>query len=400
MGSTRARVKKRLVELQTAWSIAGITLIVAIVAEAVLQAAFYLKDRWTNQPRPDRRVLAEGYGGEEWPVRHYRELEELRDRWEPYVYFRQQPFVGTTISIGAAGLRRTWQPPSPAQADLAVRKRSRILMLGGSSLWGFGARDDQTIPSLLARELFERKRDVELRNLSEIGYVSTQELVALLRELLSGYRPDVVIFYDGVNDTTSALLEREAGVTTNERNRRAEFNLTRSNARLAGTLVASAVTSSAMYRLASAIRRRLDHGRSSFQAPDAAALTSLAADVIHRYAANIDIVERLGHELGFRPLFYWQPQIITKRDKRPFEREEAERFAWTEPLFAHVAQGIRTSRALVSDPAFHDLSALFADARDLVFIDYCHTTERANARVAAVMADDVVAALEHTPLRQ
>ena len=61
---------------------------------------------------------------------------------------------------------------------------------------------------------------LRLKNLSEIGYVSTQELVALFQELQAGYRPDVVIFYDGVNDTTSALLEREAGLTTNEVNRR------------------------------------------------------------------------------------------------------------------------------------------------------------------------------------
>ena len=93
-------------------------------------------------------------------------------------------------------------------------------MLGGSSLWGFGARDDQTIPSLLARSLDEQGWRVELKNLAEIGYVSTQEVIALTRELQAGYRPDLVIFYDGVNDTTSALLEGEPGLTTNEINRR------------------------------------------------------------------------------------------------------------------------------------------------------------------------------------
>ena len=81
-------------------------------------------------------------------------------------------------------------------------------MLGGSSLWGFGARDDQTIPSLLARKLLERGISVEVKSLSELGYVSTQEVIGLFRELQEGYRPDVVIFYDGVNDTTSAVLSR------------------------------------------------------------------------------------------------------------------------------------------------------------------------------------------------
>ena len=41
----------------------------------------------------------------------------------------------------------------------------------------------------------------------EIGDASTQELIALTRELQQGYRPDLVLFDDCVNDTTSALLE-------------------------------------------------------------------------------------------------------------------------------------------------------------------------------------------------
>ncbi len=59
------------------------------------------------EARPDRRVLAEGYDGATWPIDHYRELESLEDRWRPYVYFRQKPFTGKTITIGSDGLRAT-----------------------------------------------------------------------------------------------------------------------------------------------------------------------------------------------------------------------------------------------------------------------------------------------------
>ena len=101
-------------------------------------------------------------------------------------------------------------------------------MLGGSSLWGFGAGMTRRSRRSLARRLHERGVPAEIRNLSELGYVSTQEVIGLLRELQEGYRPDVVIFYDGVNDTTSAVLSGEAGLTTNEINRRREFNLLQS----------------------------------------------------------------------------------------------------------------------------------------------------------------------------
>ena len=106
------------------WSILGITLIVLCLTESGFRLIFALKDRLSSEPRPDRRVLAEGYGGATWPVQHYREIESLQERWEPYVYFRPKPFHGQTITIGDDGLRATWQPPSPAPA-VPSRSRSR-----------------------------------------------------------------------------------------------------------------------------------------------------------------------------------------------------------------------------------------------------------------------------------
>jgi hypothetical protein len=270
-------------------------------------------------------------------------------------------------------------------------------MLGGSSLWGFGARDDETIPSLLARELSRRKSVVHIRNLSEIGYVNTQEVIALCRELQAGYRPDVVIFYDGVNDTTSALLEGEAGLTTNEINRRREFNLLKSPARLATALIANLVQNSASYRFAQAVGRRFQGVTpSSRRASADRTLHGRSDGVVARYAANVRLVETLGRGYGFSPLFFWQPVIFTKSRLVEWERQEAARYAWAEPIFREVYQKARASIQLRGDPAFYDLSGTFADNEDLVYIDYCHTTESANARLASEMADAVVGALNRS----
>jgi hypothetical protein len=267
-------------------------------------------------------------------------------------------------------------------------------MLGGSSLWGFGARDDYTIPSLLTRRLFERKRNVRIKNLSEIGYVSTQEVVALLRELQSGYRPDVLVFYDGVNDTTSAVLEGAAGLSTNEVNRRNEFNLLQSPSRLARGLTSALLKSSGALRIVQAVRSRLlpDAQRTGASLSEQARI-QLAGEVVRRYEANVAIVEKLGRECRFAPLFYWQPIVFTKRSMVPFEREEAGRYAELEPMFRHIETAIRASKALSADRAFRDLSDSLAGSNQLVFIDYCHTTEAANTVIAELMADDVMAAI-------
>jgi lysophospholipase L1-like esterase len=384
------QIKRGLILLQTGWSILGVTLVLLLLAEIGFRVSFAVRDRLGAEPAPDPRVIAEGYGGDPWPRTHFRELEQIEERWQPYAYYRPRPFHGSTVNVDSEGLRKTWQSP-PGTGDPIRGKRVKVLTLGGSSLWGFGARDDRTIPSLIGRAVHDRGWHVELKNLAQIGYVSSQELVALVRALQGGYRPDVVIFYDGVNDTTSAFLESEAGLTTNESNRRREFNLLQSPGRLAKSLCAKLMTDSGSYRFAQAVRRRFGEETGAARtAPDEATLIRLAGDVALHYAANVRVVEALGREYGFRPLFFWQPIVFTKPALTPLERVEAERFAWTERVFRSVYDVIRASSELKADPAFHDLSRIFEGTAGFVFIDYCHTTESAAEPIAAAIVERLV----------
>jgi hypothetical protein len=106
MGHTLRRIKRLLAFLRTTWSIVGITLVLLGLTECGFRLVFALKDRWSAESRPDRRVLDEGYGGATWPVQHYREIELIQERWEPYVYFRPKPIQGQTITIGDDGLSK------------------------------------------------------------------------------------------------------------------------------------------------------------------------------------------------------------------------------------------------------------------------------------------------------
>jgi lysophospholipase L1-like esterase len=387
MRSLARRLKQGMIRLRTAWSILGVTMALLVLAELGLRAAFCLKDRVTLPERPDRRVVAAGYVGATWPVVHYRELEALSDRWEPYVYFRQRPFQGQTITIDENGLRAVWQPQVPSGWSREDQAPLKVLMLGGSSLWGFGSRDEFTIPSLIARKLHEQGLRVDVKNLAEIGYVSTQELIGLTRELQQGYRPDLVLFYDGVNDTTSALLEGKPMLTTNEINRVREFNLLQSPGRLTTALVGNLVKNSGFFRVARSIGLRLWRGpETAYPALAQEDSRKLAERVVDGYLGNVKLAHALGKQYGFQPLFVWQPVIFAKPKLVPFEQEEAARYGWARPLFLLVQDRIRQTPGLTSDPAFLDLSGAFADSEELEFIDFCHTTERAGARIAAVLA--------------
>jgi lysophospholipase L1-like esterase len=392
--SRASRFKRSLLGLQTAWSILGLTLLLIVLLDLGLRITFWLKDLGRARIPPDPRVYSAISGGERWLPVHYRELEALSDRWQPYVYFRQRPFRGQTITIDEEGLRATWRPSTPPGSVGKEEPPLRILMLGGSSLWGYGARDETTIPSLIARGLHERGIRAEIRNLAEIGYVSTQEVIALLRELQRGYRPDLVLFYDGVNDTTSALLEGQATLTTNEVNRVREFNLLQSPAPLAAALAGNLATHSASFRLARGIWRRF--GREPGQDPrsrSGSEVRALAEGVVRGYVANLELTRALGKSCAFRTLFVWQPDIFSKSILVPFEEEEARKLDWARSMFLEVHEILGQSGELTGADDFRDLSEIFEDKDSLVYLDFCHTTESANARIAKVLEEALLATI-------
>ena len=80
------------------------TLVLVVLLELGLRGVFWLKDLRKPQIPPDPRVVSEDREGGAWLQVHYRELEGLSDRWLPYVYFRQRPFPGQTVTVLADGI--------------------------------------------------------------------------------------------------------------------------------------------------------------------------------------------------------------------------------------------------------------------------------------------------------
>jgi hypothetical protein len=119
-------------------------------------------------------------------------------RYFPYIIWKRVPFDGKTIKINQDGIRST--PGSNCNPG-----SYKVFLFGGSSMWGWGAPDWGTIPAYLQSGLGAViKKPVCTVNYGEIGNVSTQELIKLILQLQAGNFPDLVIFYDGVNDTQSA----------------------------------------------------------------------------------------------------------------------------------------------------------------------------------------------------
>lgn len=161
----------------------------------------YIK-RLTNE---DRRAALPNYEHIDWVRSHFREFGQLDSRYQAYVGWRRLPFSGETINIDQAGLRRT-DPSGSAES------RRTIAFFGGSTMWGTGVNDQNTIASLFSL----RHPAFQAYNFGESGYAARQSLNALLNMYAEGSHPDIVIFYDGVNDV-GQKCRREVGPLAHSR---------------------------------------------------------------------------------------------------------------------------------------------------------------------------------------
>lgn len=121
---------------------------------------------------------------------HFFEYDNLtKGFYESFYAWRRPKFVSETINIDDDGLRRTHRPENASQ-------NKKIAFFGGSTTWGTGADDLSTIPSFFAKQM----TDYETFNYGETGYIAHQSLNLFMKRYFEGFRPDVVVFYDGVND--------------------------------------------------------------------------------------------------------------------------------------------------------------------------------------------------------
>ncbi|HZU84116.1 MAG TPA: SGNH/GDSL hydrolase family protein [Polyangiaceae bacterium] len=369
--------------LQTTWSMIGIALVLVLVLDGALDRMLrkredaQLRAFLDRYPDPDHS----------WVPEYLNEvLAEDAVDWRPYVYWRRRPYEGKYFGVDSNGLRRTWNAPPQATG-----KVQRIFAFGGSTMWGTHVRPEYTLPSCLSRQLTGRGYHVEVTNFGEGGYVSTQELITLMLELRKGNVPDVVVFYDGVNDVAASYQNAVAGWTENESNRVAEFNVDRQRSRAERLLAVFP----ALRRFATGLGHHL-RGPYALEAGTAAAVE---ADTARVYRENVRLVSALADEYGFDTLFYWQPIIHKKDHLAPNEAAAEATQAASKDFVLGAYAAVGADAALKSRRDFHDISDMFRTTEEPVYADFCHLSEHGNELVARRIGEDVGGVLESRAAR-
>jgi len=330
--------------------------------------SFFLLRRATSET-PTRSLYV--YEGQPWAKTHWREYDSSRKQlYQPYVVWRRAPYRGETIVVDAEGLRRT-------EHSHCDSKAFTIYMFGGSTLWGTGSPDWGTIPSLLA-EMYEKAgRPVCVWNYGESAWVSTQQVVKLLLELKrTDRKPDLVLFYDGINDVFASWQSGGLDVHQNFDRIKAQFE-TRGEAK-EGTFNYLLLTNTLQLLQRTAARRRPDAGRGDMQRAAEATAT--------HYFRNIDVVDVLAKHYGFAYAFFWQPVIFT--DAKPLTAEEkgirgSRSKAWpgAEQIYQSTYERVR---AADRRNLFY-IADTFDSYKGNLYLDFAHVPPEGNRLVAARM---------------
>lgn len=376
----------------------GLYLLLLPAAELSLRALFFVRDfgeEVESEVRDEPRARLPAYADAPYdPVATWREIWSATDDWltyQPYTVWSRADH-GLLVSVDEEGHRLTHHGSSRPDAP-------ELWMLGGSTTWGMGVPDGETIPSQLAARFDEWGLDVRVRNLGKTGFVSMQEVLLLIRELQLARRPQWVVVYNGANEAIGAA---EAPELVNP-----HYLLNRVQDLFEGKTpkgdapVARLIAGSAFSRLAQGLRQRMGlEGVAESPASDRRDWRVVEPDGergADSLLANYGFVADLGFEFDFTPWFFFQPRLGV--GAKPLDASEAEILtalredpeqAWILAFTEQLRDGVRTRFANGAAPRrSHDIADLYQGTGEAVYIDWVHVTHRGNRRIAARIFDEM-----------
>jgi len=289
--------------------------------------------------------------------------------WRPgiyrsYVGWRDVPRASEGVNVEGRYLqRRTLNNPASGEP--------KIYFFGGSTMWGTGVDDASTIPSL-----FAARTGIHSENFGEAGYVAHQNLALLILLLQAGHRPDLVVFYDGVND---AWHKCRAELTPQSHEREQQFNTAiRSSALRDSFSHYFAPVMAAAENISTELRRASRRAHYNCHAEQAKA-KQIAENMIRDWQFAKHLVEwHGGRFIGLlRPLAQFSRTVL--------DQVEDERLEQLGPQFQAVYPMLREAVARIGGD-FHDLVSVL-DVNEPVYLDFCHLSAAGNRRVAGKIAE-------------
>jgi lysophospholipase L1-like esterase len=361
---------------------------VALLGELCSFAILLAYGRFHRDPLVPQKSPA--YDKENWGREFWAEQSafwaQARSNYLPFMVWGVRKWHGKFINTDDTEMgtwRRTVQAASEACRNTAVRK---VWVFGGSTVYGIGTPDWATIPSQLSRELNpDPTACVEVTNLGVEGYVTNQEVILLSQQLKAGRKPDIAIFYDGINE--SLVGGFSPGIPTAHWN----FDMIKNRVEMGPGSKLVLLNSSHLFQLIKLLLE--NYSQKGLPTFSDAELTAKAQATLQNYETNLRFVHLLASAYGFKTYFFWQPALAYgTKPLAPFEHELKE--ARSKELGGRVHRGLNAvykeaeTRSAASE-SFVFLGHAFDQVQELIYVDEFHLDPQGNQIIAQVIAQTV-----------
>jgi hypothetical protein len=306
--------------------------------------------------------------------------------YAPFTQFAEPPFSGKYVNVHEAGFRHVAdQGPWPPEAEAY-----NVFFFGGSTTFGYGLSDAETIPSYLQHSLTEAmRRPVRVYNFGVSFFYSTLERIRFQELLMAGFVPDAAVFLDGIND----FRHERPFYTDFIRRWWRDHEKTK--------LVLGPVKDMIPFiRFVSGLRESLlDRAKANREERLRNAIAQSEGDgeemtawVIRRYRENVRQIEAIAATYGVEPVFVWQPM--------PFYKFDLSRHLFLEPDIdkENYPQGYAAMAQINASGELGDNFLWTADIQPTVskrlYIDYMHYS----AAFSEVLAAEITRQMQQNHL--
>lgn len=363
-----------------------IVVTVTLTMAAGLEVTARLVSAARRSPAREQHTMAEETIGlrQSWGRQHAADAAGALDQYMPYVEFREREYASPTLNIDREGRRRV---PGSCERDSAVT----VLTFGGSTMFGAGVPDEYTIPAYLAADFNRQGHCVRIINYGSSWWQSSQSLVQLIEVIKHGMRPQVVIFYDGINEVNAVGFGGVPGGIAPDAAAALRQAFEPDRMQAWARVAQSSVLVRTLGRMLFPVRHKAPDNDFSLPESEVPGSAAAVADV---YATNVRTVNALAREYGFAAHFFLQP-VPMIGGKRNTVLEEAVFSArarargWERALFHRAYRAFGRHPYLRSLSNFHDISGIFDGMTGELYQDSEHLLPEGNRIVAERIAREL-----------
>src|SRR5271165_2820586 len=364
------------------YTFAAIALLNSVLLFLLLNVALWVVMQVWHMAKPSRIAGPLGWYGKEEVFKAYpgwreEDVKTLQgESWgrgsmwfeyEPFTGYRERPFRGKFMNNDPAGFRLSKdQAPWPPRSDAI-----NVFVFGGSTTYGYGVPDDETIASYLGKCAASSYAPARLAvyNFGRGSYFSSQELILFQQLLRAGFVPQVAVFIDGLNEFDHPDGQPRFSGTFKR--------FMDGQAPLSGQLDNVPAIAAAHW-----LSKRWTNAELS-KTTDYADPAVLEG-VIDRWLTNKRMIELIADGFGVRPIFVWQPVPVYKYDLRyhPFLHSDKNFGVYVRSKYGYaLMENLRAQGKLGSNVLW--LADLQQDKAENLYVDAVHYNAPFSSEIAS-----------------